>query len=71
MDLDETYANSLFFEPFQMKSVSTLIQSFFGPNWAFFAQKWPFFTLTQLIRLTRRTKHQWIWMKPMLVVYFF
>ena len=71
MDLDTTYALSLFFEPVQMKSVSTSIQSFLGHIGPFFAQKGPFFTSTQIIMLTKRTKHRWIWMKQMLIVYFF
>ena len=60
-----------FFEPVQMKSLSTPIQSFFGLHWAFFAQKCPFFTLIQLLELTRRTKHRWIWMNSMSIVYLF
>ena len=54
-----------------MKSFSTPIQSFFGLHWAFFAQKCPFFTLIQLLELTRRTKHRWIWMNSMSIVYLF
>ena len=58
MDLDETYANSLFFRACSdEKCFNPHSIIFLGHIGSFFAQKWQFFILSQLLELTRRTKH--------------